>query len=188
VALPFDFKRVALGLVLGASAGFVYQKLVGCRTGTCPLTATPLRAMSYGALIGLLFALGGCSHGTRPGAGLKASGQAMPVTPPSAVLHLTTGTFDPIRNQKMPVLIDFWAPWCGPCRVQGSILEQVATGIGNQALVAKVNVDEEAGLAATFGIQVLPTLVILKGGRVVQRFTGVQYAKPLIRALQAAGS
>jgi len=59
---------------------------------------------------------------------------------------------------------------------------------GNQALVAKVNVDEEAGLAATFGIQVLPTLVILKGGRVVQRFTGVQYAKPLIRALQAAGS
>jgi hypothetical protein len=59
VALPFEFKRVALGLVLGACAGFVYQKLVGCSTGTCPLTATPLRAMGYGALIGLLFSLGG---------------------------------------------------------------------------------------------------------------------------------
>lgn len=188
MALPFDFKRVALGLVLGASAGFGYQRLVGCRTGTCLLTATPFRAMAYGALIGLLFALGGCSHGARSGAAPIASGQATPVMPPSTILHLTTGTFDQVRNQEKPVLIDFWAPWCGPCRVEGSILEQVATGIGDQALVAKVNVDEEAGLAATFGIQVIPTLVILKGGRVVQRFTGVQYAKPLVRALQAAGS
>jgi hypothetical protein len=59
VAHAFQLKRVALGLLLGAGAGFVYQKLVGCRTGTCPLTATPLRAMVYGAIMGLRFALGG---------------------------------------------------------------------------------------------------------------------------------
>ena len=55
--LAADLKRVVLGILLGGSLGFVYQKLVGCRTGTCPLTATPLRAILYGAVVGLLFSL-----------------------------------------------------------------------------------------------------------------------------------
>jgi hypothetical protein len=57
MALPLNLKRAALGLVLGACAGFAYQKLVGCRTGTCPLTATPLRGITFGAIVGLLFSL-----------------------------------------------------------------------------------------------------------------------------------
>ena len=56
-----DLKRVALGILVGGALGFAYQKLVGCRTGTCPLTATPLRAITYGAVMGLLFSLTGCA-------------------------------------------------------------------------------------------------------------------------------
>jgi len=54
-------RRLAIGITLGGSLGFVYQRLVGCRTGTCPLTATPLRAITYGVVVGLLFALSGCT-------------------------------------------------------------------------------------------------------------------------------
>ena len=103
---------------------------------------------------------------------------------PSGVIHLTNGAFDQVKNQDLPVLIDFWAPWCGPCRTQGPILDQVAARIQDRAIVAKVNVDEETKLAAQFGIQAIPTLVVMKGGKVVQRFTGVQPAETLIAAVQ----
>ena len=82
----------------------------------------------------------------------------------SNVIHLTTGAFDQVAKQDSPVLIDFWAPWCGPCRMQGPILDQVSDTVGEKAIIAKVNVDEEPQLAATFGVQSIPTLVVLKGG------------------------
>ena len=106
----------------------------------------------------------------------------------SNVIHLTSGAFEKVKNQDKPVLIDFWAPWCGPCRTQGPILDQVSIQIGDRAIVSKVNVDEEPTLAAPFGVQAIPTLVILKGGQVVQRFTGVQQAETLVKALEAAGA
>jgi thioredoxin 1 len=104
----------------------------------------------------------------------------------SNVIHLTTPAFPALAAQEKPVLIDFWAAWCGPCRVQGPILDQVADQVGDRAIVAKVNVDEERQLAAQFGVQAIPTLVVLKQGRLVQRFVGVQQAPALVHALQAA--
>lgn len=104
------------------------------------------------------------------------------------VIHLTTGAFDQVRGQTRPVIIDFWAPWCGPCRTQAPILDQVSSLMGARAIVAKVNVDEESGLAGAFGVQAIPTLVVMKGGKVVQRFTGVQEINTLIKALEAAGA
>ncbi len=106
----------------------------------------------------------------------------------SNVIHITTGAFDKVAKQGSPVLIDFWAPWCGPCRMQGPILDQVSDALGDKAIIAKVNVDEEPQLAATFGVQSIPTLVVLKGGQIAKRWVGVQQAPALVQALEAAGA
>ena len=106
----------------------------------------------------------------------------------SNVIHVTASAFDKVAQQTAPVLIDFWAPWCGPCRMQGPILDQVSDTLGAKAIVAKVNVDEEPQLAATFSVQSIPTLVVLKGGQVVKRWVGVQQAPTLVQALEAAGA
>ncbi|HWQ08031.1 MAG TPA: thioredoxin [Holophaga sp.] len=105
----------------------------------------------------------------------------------SSVIHLTTAAFEQVKSQDKPVLIDFWAPWCGPCRMQGPILDQVSERLGERALVAKVNVDEEPGLSAPFGVQAIPTLVVMKGGKVQQRFVGVQQVDTLVKAVEALG-
>ena len=190
--LAAELKRVVLGILLGGSLGFVYQKLVGCRTGTCPLTATPLRAIIYGAVVGLLFSLSAWSRSGAPTSANKApdlpQSKESTVATTANVIHLTTGAFDQVKGQSRPVIIDFWAPWCGPCRTQAPILDQVSSLMGERAIVAKVNVDEESGLAGSFGVQAIPTLVVMKGGKVVQRFTGVQEVNTLIKALEAAGA
>ena len=81
------------------------------------------------------------------------------------------------------VLVDFWAPWCGPCKMQGPILDKVAEKIGDKAVIAKVNVDEAAPLAAQFGVRSIPTLILFKDGEKVQDFIGVQQEPALIEAL-----
>jgi thioredoxin 1 len=81
------------------------------------------------------------------------------------------------------VLVDFWAPWCGPCKMQGPILDKVAEQIGDKALIAKVNVDEAAPIAAEYGVRSIPTLIIFKDGEKAQDFVGVQQEAVLVEAL-----
>jgi thioredoxin 1 len=83
------------------------------------------------------------------------------------------------------VLIDFWAPWCGPCRMQGPILEEVAKAVGDKAKIAKVNVDDNNEAAARYGVQSIPNLILLKDGELVQNFVGVQQKSVLIGAIEA---
>ncbi|MBU4211337.1 MAG: thioredoxin [Verrucomicrobia bacterium] len=81
-------------------------------------------------------------------------------------------------------LVDFWAPWCGPCRTQGAIIEKVAVAMAGKAKVGKCNVDEAPQSAERFGVRSIPTLVVLKAGKEVERFVGVQQEAELILALK----
>lgn len=83
------------------------------------------------------------------------------------------------------VLVDFWAPWCGPCKMQGPILDKVAEKVGDKAVIAKVNVDENAPLAAQFGVRSIPTLILFKDGQKVRDFIGVQQETALVEVLTA---
>jgi thioredoxin 1 len=83
------------------------------------------------------------------------------------------------------VLVDFWAPWCGPCKVQGPILDRVAEKVGDQAVIAKVNVDEHPTLAAQFKVRSIPTLLLFKNGAQVRDLIGVQQEAGLVELLTA---
>ena len=88
-----------------------------------------------------------------------------------------------VLKSDKPVLVDFWAVWCGPCRMQGPIVEEVATAVGDKAKVGKLNVDENPATAQKYGIMSIPTLMIFKGGEVVKQFVGVQNKETLVSEL-----
>ena len=79
-----------------------------------------------------------------------------------------------VMKSNIPVLIDFWAPWCGPCRMMGPIIEQLAEEYEGKAKVGKVNVDEEGELSQAFGVMSIPTIVLVKDGKVVKQAVGAR--------------
>ena len=91
----------------------------------------------------------------------------------NGILTLTDDNFDEqIKKVSGPVLVDFWAAWCGPCKMIAPSLEQLAGEMAGRATVAKVNVDENGDVANRFGIRSIPTLIIFKEGRVVDQIVG----------------
>lgn len=88
-----------------------------------------------------------------------------------------------VLKSPLPTLVDFWAPWCVPCRMVGPIIEQLAAERANSVKLAKLNVDESPDVAAAYGVHSIPTLMIFKDGKVVDRFVGVQPKAVLEHAL-----
>ncbi len=90
------------------------------------------------------------------------------------IAHLTATNFnDTITKAATPVLVDFWAPWCGPCKMIAPILEELATELAGKLTIAKVNVDDHGELAAQYGIRAIPTMLLFKGGQLADQFVGM---------------
>ena len=100
------------------------------------------------------------------------------------VLEITSQNFEQeVTGSTKPVLIDFWAAWCGPCKMMSPIVDEIAKELGDKAVVGKVNVDEQGELAGRFGIMSIPTLIIFKDGQPVKSFVGVQDKTTILNEL-----
>jgi thioredoxin 1 len=103
------------------------------------------------------------------------------------VKEVTAQDFDAeVLQAGEPVLVDFWAPWCGPCRMIAPLVEELAVENGASLKVTKVNIDDSPQIASNYGISSIPTLMIFKNGEVADRFVGVQPKKRLQDAIEQA--
>jgi thioredoxin 1 len=96
------------------------------------------------------------------------------------VVELTDASFDEtVQNSDVPVLVDFWAPWCGPCRMMTAIIEQIATEYAEKAKVCKINTDDARDTAVEFRVNAIPTLLLFKGGKIQKKWVGVTSKKDI---------
>lgn len=165
-----------IGGGLGAGLGYFGK----CTTGTCPLTSTWWRGAIYGAVLGSLFYF--------------ASGRAGSGTVNASTANVTRISQEQfaaeVTQVTSPVVVDFYAAWCGPCRKLSPMLDELAAPFTNQIRFFKVNIDEAPELAQRFGIQGVPTLVFFRDGKPVDRLMGVPSADALkarLASLAAAG-
>ena len=103
----------------------------------------------------------------------------------SEVVHLSAENFDETISNGL-CLVDFWAPWCGPCKMLSPILDQVAAEVGDKILIAKANVDELPNQCVKFGVRNVPEILILRDGQVVAQLNGMQSKAKILDAINTA--
>ena len=101
-------------------------------------------------------------------------------------IEVTDSNFQDIINSDKPVLVDFWAEWCGPCKMIGPVVEEIAGEYSDKAVVGKMDVDANSAIPAQFGIRSIPTLMIFKGGELVDKIVGAVPKHVLVQKLDAA--
>jgi thioredoxin len=102
------------------------------------------------------------------------------------IAHLTAANFkDTISTAATPVLVDFWAPWCGPCKMIAPILEELATEMAGKLTICKLNVDDHGEIAAQYGIRAIPTMLLFKGGQLAEQLVGMMDKATLKTKLSA---
>lgn len=156
--------KVAIGAALGAALGYFGQ----CSSGTCPLTSTWWRGALYGSAMGLVFTLVATPSSTPK----SVSANMMPV-----VGELQFGT--EVLQAIGPVVVDFHAPWCGPCKAMAPILEGMADEMKGSVKFVKVDVDKNPALASRYQIKGVPTLMLFKGGEPRDTIVGMTQAGEL---------
>jgi len=101
-----------------------------------------------------------------------------------SVIELTDATFDnTVHNSDVPVLVDFWAPWCGPCKMIAPIIEEIAEEYTDKAKICKLDTDEARDSAMEFGISAIPTIILFKDGQVQKKWVGLTSKKDLAEAI-----
>ncbi|HJA72248.1 MAG TPA: thioredoxin [Candidatus Lachnoclostridium stercoravium] len=99
----------------------------------------------------------------------------------------TTENFDSeVLKSDIPVLVDFYADWCGPCKMMAPVVEKIDAEYGGKVKVGKINVDENPEIAGNYGVMTIPTIMVIKGGQVVEKTIGVQPKKALTNAIDKA--
>jgi len=138
----------------------------------CPACGTANRVPLEKLRLGLVALCGRCK---------------VPIPVSSKPLVVTDATFAvDVERAPLPVLVDLWAPWCGPCRMVAPVLEELAGEMAGRLLVAKLNVDENPATAARFGVSSIPTLLLLKAGREIDRIVGAQSKPEIARRVERA--
>lgn len=104
-----------------------------------------------------------------------------------SVKHFSNDTFQSeVLQGSGPILVDFWVPWCGPCKMLGPVIDGLADELSGKAVVGKVNIDDEPDLAAKYGVVTIPTIILFKDGQEVNRLVGVQSKLTLTQMVEQA--
>jgi len=173
--------KLLFGLGLGAGFGALLGLSRSCETGACPLTANPWRGAFFGAILGLMFAITLAS----PKSGVQRNDADGAEKEATHLEVLDADNFAETIGEGV-VLVDFWAPWCGPCRQQLPILESLAENVGDDITIGKVNVDDNRSISRDYRVSSIPTMILFVDGKLVERFVGVKSERVLQAAISKA--
>lgn len=160
--------KILFIIAAGAAGGALLGSTRSCETGGCPLTATPTRGAIYGACLAALVGFAFFS---------RSPGPVASAGPPSEhLIHIESEAHfnEVVLASEQPVLVDFYADWCGPCRQLAPTINELADDLAGRAKVAKVNVDELRSLAGEYGVSSIPDVRVFSGGKSVDGSVGVR--------------